>query len=128
MARQTGTQTTRARELRRAMTDAEKALWRWLRDSEGMGTRFRRQRPIGHYVVDFVSLDARLVVELDGGHHDDPDVRAYDEDRTQFLEDRGFRVVRFQNDVVLRDPREVAEAIAGLAKEAPLPQAWERDG
>lgn len=121
MARQTETQTLRARTLRRDMTDAEKALWRWLRDAEGMGTRFRRQRPIGHYVVDFVSLDARLVVELDGGHHDDADVRAYDEERSLFLAGHGFTVLRFWNDDVLRDPRGIAEAIAAQAKEAPSP-------
>lgn len=91
----------RARRLRRDMTDAERALWRALRGRQIDGFRFRRQHPIGSHIVDFVCLDVRLVVEVDGAQHAEQ-IRA-DAARTECLMERGYRVVRYwSHDVLLR--------------------------
>ena len=100
---------TRARELRRNSTDAESALWQELRNRQLCGYRFKRQHPIGNYIVDFVCLERRLVVELDGGQH--LDSVEYGVGRTAYLEDRGFCVVRFWNNQVLNEIDGVKEAI-----------------
>lgn len=96
-----------ARGLRREATDAERALWRCLRAGQLEGTKWRRQHPIPPYVVDFCCVAARLVVELDGGQHDEP----RDAPRTRALEARGWRVLRFWNNDVLLHPDEVVDAI-----------------
>lgn len=98
----------RARQLRGRMTDAELRLWHGLRRKQVDGARFRRQHPIGCYIVDFVCLDQQLIVEVDGGQHLDS-VR--DVTRDQWLEAQGFRVLRFWNHDVLLRTREVLEAI-----------------
>ena len=83
---------SRARELRRASTDAERAFWRQVRDRGLGGHKFRRQVPIGPYIADFLCLQARLIIEFDGGHHQEQ--TAADERRTQWLESEGYRVLR----------------------------------
>ena len=99
-----------ARHLRRELTDAERCLWRHLRAHRFDGEKFRRQEPIGGYVVDFVSHRSRLIVELDGGQHA---VQVeYDRERTSWLESRGYRVIRFWNNQVLTETEQVLEAIA----------------
>lgn len=98
----------RARRLRNASTDAERRLWYFLRRRQLAGCKFRRQYPLAGYIVDFVCLPARLVVELDGGQH--LDAVRYDEARTAVLEQRGYRVLRFWNDdALLRTDDVVAE-------------------
>jgi very-short-patch-repair endonuclease len=77
-----------------------------------MGAKFRRQHPIGNFIVDFVSLEAHLVVEIDGGQHDDETERLADGHRTLYLEDRGYRVLRFWNNEVLTDIDAVLTRIA----------------
>jgi very-short-patch-repair endonuclease len=99
----------RSRALRGAMTDAECLLWRHLRGRQMDGCRFRRQHPFGKYIVDFVCLEARLIVEVDGGQHAMNE--AADRRRTAWLEGQGFRVVRFWNHEVLGEIETVAEAI-----------------
>jgi very-short-patch-repair endonuclease len=89
--------TTRARDLRKSGTKAERALWAQLRDRQLHGHKFRRQQPIGPYIVDFLCLEQKLVVEVDGGQH----VPEVDERRTAFLERAGYRVLRFWNAEVL---------------------------
>ena len=90
-----------ARKLRQTSTVPEVKLWQYLRDRRLMGLKFRRQYPIGPYVVDFVCLSHKLVIELDGGQHSGQ--VAYDNKRTEYLEHFGFRVLRFWNtDVFLR--------------------------
>jgi very-short-patch-repair endonuclease len=84
----------RAKRLRSSMSDAEKLLWFLLRDRRFSDYKFRRQRPIGRYVVDFVCLDRMLVVELDGLQHAHPEQAAFDAERTQYLETKGYRVHR----------------------------------
>ncbi|MQG33656.1 MAG: endonuclease domain-containing protein [SAR202 cluster bacterium] len=91
----------RARNLRKNPTDAERLLWSHLRDRQLGGDRFRRQHPIGKYIVDFVCLKRALVVELDGGQHSDS--RQYDADRTAHLDRRGFKVIRFWKNQALTE-------------------------
>ena len=91
--RLTAIQRERSRQLRATMTDAERKLWSALRQKNLEGLRFRRQFPIGRYVADFVCLERRLVVEVDGGQHDAR--YQYDAIRDRELAARGFRVLRF---------------------------------
>jgi very-short-patch-repair endonuclease len=108
-----------ARMLREAMTDAERALWYRLRAKRLLGWKFRRQQPIGNYIVDFVCHEAKLVIELDGGQHverADADAR-----RTAWLESQGFRVLRFWNDAVLKETDAVLEEILHHLPLSPTP-------
>ena len=98
-------ETDRARELRKKMTASEWRVWNKLRLRQLDGWKFRRQAPIGPYVVDFVCFAARLVVELDGSSHDDVKVE-YDERRQAWLESQGFKVLRLSADYPERDPIE----------------------
>ena len=99
----------RSRALRRNMTDAERKLWFALRYKSLEGARFRRQYPIGDYIVDFCCPGCKLIIEVDGGQH--ADAQDYDERRTRFLESRGFGVLRFWNGDVLANRDGVVEAI-----------------
>ena len=90
-----------ARELRREQTDAERNLWAKLRNRHPAEVKFRRQEPIGRYIVDFVSFGRKLIIEIDGSQHADATTKA-DAQRTKWLENQGFRVIRFwDNDVLL---------------------------
>jgi very-short-patch-repair endonuclease len=91
-----------ARHLRRAMTKAESELWTLLRDRRFHGYKFRRQVPIDRFVVDFLCLEARMIIEVDGKHHE-PQANL-DAARTGVLRRLGFEVVRFTNDEVLLHP------------------------
>jgi adenine-specific DNA-methyltransferase len=105
-----------ARALRHSPTDAERKLWYLLRSLKPLGMHFRRQALIGNYIADFVWHDGKLVIELDGSQHMDAR-RAYDERRTQWLQAQGYRVLRFWNNDVLREPRSVGEAILLAARD-----------
>ena len=98
-----------ARKLRKNPTEAEQRLWSRLRRKQLGGHRFRRQVPMGRYVVDFICHDARLVVEVDGGGHAAQIDR--DRERESFLETRGYRTVRFWNNEVLGNTDGVVERI-----------------
>jgi very-short-patch-repair endonuclease len=100
----------RVRTLRREQTDAEKRLWSILRGGRMLGAKFRRQIWIAGYIADFACLEARLIVEADGGQH--AQAQAYDEARSAALAKEGFRVLRFWNNQILSDPRMVADTIA----------------
>ena len=102
-------QISRARELRRQSTDAERLLWSRLRDRRLMGLKFKRQYPIGRCIVDFVCKERNLVIEIDGGHHQEQ--RESDQSRTEWLGSRGFEVVRYWNNQVLEDIDSVLESI-----------------
>jgi very-short-patch-repair endonuclease len=97
------------RKLRRNMTDAELRLWRCLRSRQMSGYKFRRQHPFEDYVLDFVCLEAMLVVEVDGGQH--AQNATTDELRTKKLTDAGFRVIRFWNNDIFRNIEAVADSI-----------------
>ena len=98
-----------ARGLRRRPTEAERLLWRHLRLRQVGGYRFRRQQPLGPYIVDFVCLEKRLIVEVDGGQHAAQVEK--DAQRAAWLEADGFRLLRFWNSEVLQDTQAVQETI-----------------
>jgi len=98
----------RARNLRKNSTDAEKHLWYNLRANR-LGFKFKRQVPIGTYIVDFACLEKRLIIELDGGQH--LDNQTYDMKRTDWLNLQGFTVLRFWNHDVLQQTPSVIEII-----------------
>ena len=112
----------RARHLRRNMTKAETALWAEVRK---LGLGIRRQAPIDNYIVDFVHHRSAVVIELDGGRHDDPAAQLYDMERTAWLESQGYRVLRFPNEDVLADAQGTAQLIATAIR---FPKAIPRSG
>ena len=101
----------RARELRKNPTEAEHMLWRHLRLRQLGGCKFRRQQPIGKYIVDFVCFEKRLIVEVDGGQHSGN--INYDSERDAWLEKQGFSVLRFWDNQVLKEMEAVEEVIMG---------------
>ena len=101
----------KARELRKNMTKAEQKLWQHLRQKKIMETKFRRQHPIDRFILDFYCHDARLVIEVDGGYHNDEDQQVYDEGRTQELMEMGLEIIRFTNNEVESNIEEVIEKI-----------------
>jgi very-short-patch-repair endonuclease len=106
-----------AKSMRHQPTDAEAALWKHLRAGRFSGFKFKRQQLIEHYIVDFVCLEQRLVIEVDGGQHD----ANVDGARTQWLEDHGFRILRLWNDEVLGREEAVLTAILNALRAPPLP-------
>jgi very-short-patch-repair endonuclease len=128
--------TSRARELRSRMTDAERKLWFALRDRRFANFKFRRQVPLGPFIADFVCFDARLVVEVDGGQHAES---RSDERRDQWFVANGFVVRRFWNNDVLENLEGVLTSILGILREGtphpdrasrgrPSPAGGEGDG
>ena len=93
-------ETRRARDLRRISTSAERILWQRLKNRGPRGFKFLRQAPIGPYFADFLCRDRMLVVEIDGATHSTDEEIAADGRRTEFLEEHGFRVIRFTNEAV----------------------------
>jgi len=104
--------TKHARRLRKQPTDAEKKLWRALRRDQMNGLSFRRQHPIGSYVLDFYCPTIRLAIEVDGGQHNMPPTSRHDERRTLWLQDKGITVIRFCNNDVLQNLDGVLQEIA----------------
>lgn len=104
----------RARSLRKGMTPAERKLWYGILRTRQ--PRFLRQRPIDHYIVDFYCSEAGIVVEVDGGHHQTEEVKAYDARRTGILEGYGLIVLRFTNAEVLRSFDAVAAQICAAVQ------------
>jgi very-short-patch-repair endonuclease len=113
----------RARALRKTMSDAERMLWHALRARQIEGARFRRQHPLGKYVVDFVCLERRLVVEVDGGQHTEDDQVAHDVRRDRWLEAEGFRVLRVPTAEVYGNIAGVVDTIWAAVQEMPLVRA-----
>ena len=112
----------RVRQLRTNATDAERLLWQRLRSRQLAGYKFRRQHPIGMFFADFACIEARLVVELDGGQHATPEGLLSDERRSATLATQGYLVLRFWNHDVLQQTDVVWESILGaLAQVAPHP-------
>ena len=117
-----------ARKLRSSLTEAEGRLWSRLRRKQIDGQRFRRQAPIGAYVVDFVCFEAKLIIEVDGGQHADSKT---DVVRTAFFEAQGYRLLRFWNNDVLANTDGVIEVVratlAGYPPPRPSPTRGEGD-
>jgi very-short-patch-repair endonuclease len=112
-----------ARRLRSEATMAERKLWSILRGRKLEGHKFRRQVPIDRFFADFVCIEARLVVELDGGQH--AERQAYDAHRTEVIEGCGYRVLRFWNSSVLTEPEGVINEIRlALANARGLVAGW----
>ena len=111
---------TLARKNRRNATDAERLLWRHLRGRRLAGSKFRRQTVIEPYIVDFVCLEAKLIVEADGGQHQERETE--DAQRTATLESLGYRVLRFWNDEILNETEAVLERIRTVLTELPSPR------
>jgi very-short-patch-repair endonuclease len=95
-----------AKENRRKMTESESVLWEALRRLH-CGYHFRRQHPIGDYIADFICLKKKLVVEVDGGYHNNPMQQQNDQMRTDYLERKGYTVIRFKNEEISDDLHEV---------------------
>ena len=113
---------SKAQELRQRSTDAEQALWKRLRNRQLAECKFRRQVPLGKYIVDFVCFERKVVIEVDGGHHQEQ--VSSDAVRTTWLESQGFQVLRFWNHEVLADTEAVQEALlVALQESSPSPDS-----
>jgi very-short-patch-repair endonuclease len=119
-------QTFKARELRKNLTDYERRLWRELRLRQLRGLKFRRQFPIGPYIVDFACPEKKIIVEVDGGQH--VENKEYDEMRTQWLQEQGFRVLRFWNNEVQNNLDEVKQTIYRALFDPPAPALPHKGG
>jgi len=108
----------RARALRKNLTEAEKVLWNHLRFWQVDGYKFRRQQPLGNYIVDFVCLEKRLIIEIDGGQH--AEQSSYDAERDAWLRGQGFSVLRFWNNDVLQNISGVKDAILSKLESTPF--------
>jgi very-short-patch-repair endonuclease len=122
--------TANARLLRAGMTDVERMLWRSLRGKQVANFRFRRQHPIGKYIADFACIERKLLIELDGGQHQDQAV--YDERRTIYLQSQGWEVLRFWNNDVVGNLdgvlSNIAAALTAIPPSQPSPLKGEGAG
>ena len=124
-------QRARAKQLRRTMTRAETLLWRHLKAHRLAILGFRRQSPMGNYIADFVAHSCRLVVEVDGESHDFESRLRHDSRRDQWFASRGYRVLRFTNDDVMKNLEGVVLANSLAAEQAappPLPSPARGEG
>jgi len=100
-----------AKDLRKRSTDTERHLWRHLRAKQFEGLKFKRQQPIGKYIVDFICFEKKIIVELDGGQHMQSSARDKDKERDLWCEAQGYVVLRFWDNEVLMNTRGVLEVI-----------------
>ncbi|MGH8541355.1 MAG: endonuclease domain-containing protein [Stenotrophobium sp.] len=108
-----------AKALRKRQTDAEFLLWQKLRNRQLAGCKFRRQYSVGPFIVDFACIEAKLVIELDGGQH--VELADQDQARTEYLQRCGFRVIRFWNDQVFKEAEGVLQAVLAALTPHPDP-------
>lgn len=108
-----------ARRLRHELTDTERLLWRELRAHRFQGFKFRRQQPLGDYIVDFICFEQKLIIELDGGQH--AEAREYDRQRDAWLQERGYQVLRFWNNEVTGNLEGVLERVLMACGHHPSP-------
>ena len=116
-----------ARNNRKNQTEAEDALWRAIR-GKALGVLFNRQYIIGEYITDFTCLEAKLVIEIDGGYHSEPIQQESDALRQQWLEKQGFRVLRFKNEEVLFNTEKVINLIQTIISNKPSPSFYGGSG
>ena len=93
-------QIEKSRELRKNMTSQERKLWSIIKNRQFFGYRFRRQFPIGQYIVDFICREKKIIIEIDGGQHNEIKNIQYDNKRTEYLISEGYKVIRFWNNDV----------------------------
>ena len=117
----------RARQLRRDRTEAERRLWKRLRELKQVGFKFRQQVPIDHFIVDFACLSERLIIEVDGGTHSTDREVARDVRRERYLKDQGFRIVRVWNSNVGQNLEGVMDTIVA-ALHTPTPDPSPQGG
>lgn len=110
-----------ARELRKRPTDAENLLWKHLRAKRLKGLKFRRQEPFGHFIVDFVCYEKRVIIEIDGGHHAGDQTK--DRMRDECMSNEGFKILRFWNNDVLSRTAEILETILRECLKSPSPSS-----
>ncbi|HVT01337.1 MAG TPA: endonuclease domain-containing protein [Patescibacteria group bacterium] len=103
-----------SKKLRLNQTNEEKILWEKLRNRQMFGLKFRRQQSIGEYIVDFVAYENKIIIELDGNRHNDAMVKLKDKKRTKWLENQGFRVLRFWNNELYTNLEGISYAIYKL--------------
>ena len=108
-----------ARTLRKTMSQSERELWRALRAKQIDGLRFRRQHPIGRYIADFVCLERRLIVEVDGGHHTNEQQMLHDKARDHWLASEGYRVLRIPSIELFGNFEGVVDSIWATLQELP---------
>ena len=114
------------RTLRKDSTEAEKILWKYLRGSNFPGYRFRRQYSVDSFILDFYCPRARLAIEIDGEYHNNDEVKEYDKDRQEYIEDLGIRFIRFDNQEILNKINDVLSNIKKNLKIVPLSLNKER--
>ena len=120
---------TNARRLRAELTPQERKLWGQLRDlNHRLGLNFRRQAPVGRFIADFVEFGRRLVIEVDGGQHGGPEVKALDAARDAWFGAEGFTVLRFWNHDVDRNLEGVMQMVLDALESCPSPPAPPREG
>ena len=110
-----------SRNLRKNQTDVEKILWSKLRGKRFGGIKFRRQQLIGHYIVDFVSFERKLIIDLDGGQHNSDEEKYKDAQRTKWFHSQGFEVLRFWNSEIAGDLDGVLHVIHDFLRNFSLP-------
>lgn len=115
-----------AKILRKNFTDTERLLWKYLRAKQMEGYKFRRQEPIGSYIVDFVCQEKRIIIEVDGGQHSIE--RERDSERDNWLEGQGYKVLRFWNNEVLTNTEGILEVIRNNLNHPPLNPSPQREG
>ncbi|MCF6204905.1 MAG: endonuclease domain-containing protein [Methylococcaceae bacterium] len=109
-------QENKRRQLRKNQTEPEKRFWSWVRGKQ-LGTKFRRQHGIGAYIVDFYCAELGLIVEIDGDSHYTENAKQLDDERTAFLQSKGFQVIRFTNLDVMQNKNGVLQTVAGCLKQ-----------
>lgn len=111
-----------AKILRHKQTNAEQFLWSKLRNRQVAGVKFRRQEPIGNYIVDFISVEKKLIIEVDGSQHLTDEGMIDDMKRTKWLQEQGYTMLRFYNNEVLKDINAVVEFIYATLTHSPSPK------
>jgi very-short-patch-repair endonuclease len=105
-----------ARDMRHPLTPAEAKIWSRVRN-RGLGFKIRRQHPIWRFIADFYCAEAKLVIEIDGESHVEPEQKEYDQARTEWLEERGYKVIRIMNEAVYKHPEDALNEIYLNCKE-----------
>ncbi|MBN8647718.1 MAG: endonuclease domain-containing protein [Caulobacterales bacterium] len=109
-----------AKDLRKNLTKAEAIIWNYLKGKKIEGVKFRRQFPIGIYIVDFAAVEIKLIIEIDGATHSSDDRVKYDNARTQFLTSQGWKVIRVWNNDIYNNLNGILQSISQIVQELKL--------